>query len=102
MIHISTYQPDPGGNFASDVHRRVACALPDPDEGYQDVDWVMERVQLDDFLDVDRDELGSVIQDLEADGDAKVNKDGKWVLTKEGHAALTGDNAWNGGREHGA
>ena len=93
-----THPADPGGNFASDGHRRVVCALPDPDEGYQTVDWILERVDRDEHLPIDRDELVETLSDLEADGDCKQNKDGQWVSTKQGHEALTGNNAWNGGR----
>ena len=94
------YPPDPGGNFATDVHRRVVCALPDPDEGFQTVDWILERVDRDDYLSIDRDELTETLSDLEADGDCKQNKAGEWVSTKAGHEALTGNNAWNGGRSY--
>jgi hypothetical protein len=90
---------DPGGNFASDAHRRVMANLPNPDHDPVDEDALLKRIEGDDFLDVDADELGEILADLEADGDATQLKDG-WKNTKSGFAVLTGPIAEDGGRAH--
>lgn len=87
-----TYLADPGGVFASDVHRRVMANVPNPDEDPLSVDGLLEeRVANDDHLDIDAAELGEVLSDLEADGHVKQLKDG-WKNTPDGFAALTGPN----------
>ena len=90
---------DPGGNFASDAHRRVMANLPNPDHDAVDVDGLLERIAGDDFLDLDADEAGEILADLEADGDATQLKSG-WKNTKAGYDVLTGPIATDGGRKH--
>lgn len=85
-----SYPPDPGGVFASDVHRRVQANVPNPGDDPLSVDELLaQRVANDDHLDVDEDELGEVLKDLEADGHCKRLKDG-WRNTPAGFDALTG------------
>lgn len=95
------YQADPGGNFASDVHRRVAAAVPNPDEEHASADEVVARVELDEHVDVSGEGVLEVLEDLEADGDVSHAASG-WKLTKAGFSALTGRIASDGGRNHGA
>lgn len=94
-----TYAPDPGGNFASDAHRRVMAALANPDEDHISVEGLVKRVDRDDHLDLGRDEAVEILADLEADGDATQTKNG-WKNTKSGFEALTGPIAGDGGRAH--
>jgi hypothetical protein len=92
---------DPGGNFASDAHRRVMAALPDPDQTALTAEELMEgRIANDDFLDPGEHELAEILADLEADGDVKQLKGGGWKSTKAGYDALTGLPAEEGGRAH--
>lgn len=85
-----SYPPDPGGVFASDVHRRVQANVPNPgDEPLTVGELLTERVAKDDWLDLDQDELVEVLKDLEADGHSKNLKDG-WRNTPAGFTALTG------------
>lgn len=78
-------KPDPGGDFDSDVHRRVLAATPTADMELS----VYERVAGDTELDLEDDEVDEVEKDLEADGYVSSLKDG-WRLTKKGHDLLTG------------
>lgn len=96
-----SYPADPGGNFASDAHRRVQAALANPDENHLSRDELAERLDEDDYLDLNHDEVSDILQDLEADGDATQSKDG-WKNTKSGFEVLTGPPASDGGREHGS
>lgn len=85
-----SYPADPGGIFASDVHRRVMANLPNPDQDpLPAADVLSERIALDEYLPIGFDELESVLQDLEADGNAKQTNAG-WRNTKKGFEALTG------------
>jgi hypothetical protein len=82
--------PDPGGVFASDVHRRVQANVPNPDDEPLNVEQLLgERIAKDDHLDLTADELAEVLKDLEADGHSKQLKGG-WKNTPDGFAALTG------------
>ena len=78
-------QPDPGGDFASDTHRRVMAAVPTPDDELS----VYERVLGDTEVDLEDAEVDEILKDLEADGHVKQLKDG-WRPTKTGYALLTG------------
>jgi hypothetical protein len=81
--------PDPGGAFASDVHRRVQSNLPNPDQDPQTVEELLAgRIANDDYLEVDEDELLDALKDLEADGHATETKQG-WKNTKSGFTLLT-------------
>jgi hypothetical protein len=93
------YQADPGGNFASDAHRRVEAALPNPDHQAISLEEVVERCGQDDYLDLDTSEVEEILADLEADGDATQSEDG-WKNTESGFAVLTGPIAQDGGRAH--
>jgi hypothetical protein len=90
---------DPGGNFASDRHRRVMASVPNPGDDPIDEDALFDRVVADDFLDITQDEMVDILADLEADGDVTQLKDG-WKNTKSGFAVLTGPIASDGGRAH--
>jgi hypothetical protein len=94
-----TYLPDPGGNFASDAHRRVMAALANPDEDHISVDDLMKRIDQDEQLDLSHDEVAEILAELEAEGDATQTKNG-WKNTKAGFEALTGPIATDGGRAY--
>jgi hypothetical protein len=97
-----TYPADPGGNFASDAHRRVMANVPNPDEAGLPIEAIQRRIDLgDDYLDLEPSELEEVLKDLEADGDVEEVNTG-WRNTDLGFEALTGPIAEDGGREHGA
>jgi hypothetical protein len=91
-----TYLPDPGGQFASDVHRRVTAALP---EGKAlDADGLLQQLGHDSNVPFDPERSGSdaeledVLKELEGEGLASSTKDG-WKGTKAGFELLTGPNA---------
>lgn len=88
-----SYQPDPGGRFASDAHRRVMAHLPNPDDDPVSVeDLIVERINRDPHTLAhfsSADEVQEVLADLEADGHAKQLKDG-WKNTQDGFDLLTG------------
>lgn len=96
------YPPDPGGNFASDAHRRVVMAVPahDDDTVSDSIDAIQARVDFDDQNNLDADEVNEILSDLEADGDVE-QVEGGWRLTEQGSEVGAGNNAWNGGREYG-
>lgn len=77
------HSADPGGNFASDVHRRTLGHLPLPTDDPLDVEALVERMAPDEPTELDADEATEVLQDLEADGHATQLKDG-WKQTKAG------------------
>ena len=88
-----SYAPDPGGNFASDAHRRVMGALPSPDDDARSVeDLITNRINLDPhvlaYFD-DASEVVVVLGELEESGYAKQLKSG-WKATAEGFELLTG------------
>jgi|GEM_PF-6248457 len=87
-----TYPPDKGGNFDSDVHRRVLGHLSTPKEK---VGWtpaaLLERMAPDnDTALAGEDELLKVLEELKASGLAVVHEGNVWQQTKEGFALLTG------------
>jgi hypothetical protein len=89
---MSNYPPDPGGVFASDVHRRVAAHLPVAAEEPISVEDLLVRLQEDVYTqisDADRVALESVLTQLAASGHVKELKAG-WRLTKAGLDCLTG------------
>ena len=87
------YAADPGGNFASDAHRRVMAHLPNPDDDAISVeDLVVLRINADPHALAhfeDAAEVVEILGDLEADGYAKQLKSG-WKNTAEGFDLLTG------------
>ncbi len=96
------YLADPGGNFASDAHRRVMAVVANPDQERIDLDEIAKRLGQDEHVPLGPDEVEDVVEilkDLEADGDVSQTKAG-WQNTKEGFAVLTGPIATDGGREH--
>ncbi len=95
-----SYPADPGGNFASDVHRRTLAHLSVPGGDPTNVETLVERMAPDASTDLDEAEAVEVLEDLEADGDASQSEDG-WKQTKAGHKVLTGPIATDGGRAHG-
>lgn len=91
---------DPGGNFASDEHRRVMANLPNPDQtAMTEEELLAGPIARDDYLDIDAAELDEILADLEADGDASHLKSG-WKNTKAGWKVLTGLIAEDGGRNY--
>ena len=82
---------DPGGNFASDAHRRVMAHLPNPDDPAMELSTtcMAERIGPDQHTGADADEVKEILKDLEALGYAKQLKSG-WKNTKEGFDVLTG------------
>lgn len=106
------YRPDPGGQFASDVHRRVAAHLHSDEE---EMGWplvgLLHRLAEDhatplppnvslsdeggteifvpDYV-AGAAQLKAVLDDLVADGLASEAAEGVWVLTEDGYALLTG------------
>jgi hypothetical protein len=88
-----SYAADPGGNFASDAHRRVMAHLPNPDDDPVSVeDLIAERINRDPHALAhfeSADEVVEVLSDLEADGHAKKLKSG-WKNTPDGFDLLTG------------
>lgn len=85
----SEYPPDPGGQFDSDVHRRVQAAVGNYGEEKTDLDEVLRRVAADTQLDLSAEEVEEVLADLEAAGHSKQTKDG-WQNTADGFKLLTG------------
>jgi hypothetical protein len=104
--------PDPGGNFATDAHRRVISAVPNADQkgeqatiGYvpnsrqkikgdvQSMEAILWYVEKDGDAYLDEGQVREILAELEADGDIKKLKDG-WVMTAQGVKAATGGIAW--------
>lgn len=86
------YAPDPGGRFASNVHRRVTASLTTPDE---DVAFAPDRlfVRMIDDRGTDfanQDELVAVLGDLEEDGLVEQPEHGLYRMTHAGFELLTG------------
>lgn len=97
-------RPDPGGVFASDIHRRVLAHLTTPD---QDIGWaplaLVLRVNADPHLpfppvdgrglaDLDGGvkQITEVLGELKAKGFAVKHKGNVWQMTQKGFDALTG------------
>lgn len=89
---------DPGGNFASDQHRRVMAQVANDDVTRVHFGLVVERVNADDQVDLTTEEVAEILKELEADGDIDKTKDG-YDATALGFEALTGPIASDGGRE---
>jgi hypothetical protein len=88
---MSSYA-DPGGVFESDAHRRVLGHLPLPDDDAEafyerNESTAVERVQTDAALELDGDEVESILSDLEAEGYATQAAEG-WQMTPAGLEAL--------------
>lgn len=86
------YAADPGGQFASDVHRRVLGHLTTPKEkaGW-DPEALLERLDPDDHTPLDTvPELVEVLDELKAEGLAAKHKGGLWQQTQKGFDLLTG------------
>lgn len=90
---------DPGGNFASDQHRRVIAQVANDDVTRVPFDLVVERVNADDHVDLSTEDVAQILQELEADGDVDKTDEG-YDATAPGVEALTGPIAADGGREH--
>lgn len=88
-----SYAADPGGNFASDAHRRVMAHLPNPDQDPVTLDVLIgERINNDPHALAhfeSSDDVVGVLYDLEAAGYAKQLKKG-WKNTPDGFDLLTG------------
>lgn len=105
------YRPDPGGNFASDAHRRVLTAVPNPAQKGEESrvgrdaagrrvygpigseEAILYRVGRDEVADLGEEEVLDILSDLEADGDVSHSKDG-WFMTKQGVEVAEGPIAW--------
>lgn len=93
---MANYPPDPGGVFASDMHRRVTAHLPTPDGDAVTVDELLARLHDDaytgfSYREEDIEPLRRVLDDLQGDGLA-IYLDGTagWRMTDEGLAKLSG------------
>lgn len=96
------YPSDPAGNFASDAHRRVITWVPHADQDIaRDTDSIVARVRQDDGMQValDDEQVLSILEDLEADGDIEKSDDG-WVMTEQGADVGNGPTAQDGGRQY--
>jgi hypothetical protein len=97
-------RPDPGGNFASDTHRRVLAHLtpPDAEFGWQPLPLLLRlnsdadtpfppigEAGLADF-DAGQEQLGEVLKDLRKEGLAVCHKGGIWQMTEKGFDLLAG------------
>lgn len=101
------YPPDPGGNFASDAHRRVLMAVPTEADHVDEqrnvphtLDDIFDRIFRDEQFNPAPEEITEILSDLEADGDV-TQVEGGWLLTQQGADVGAGNNAWNGGRVYG-
>lgn len=89
---MAAYPADPGGNFASDVHRRVLGHLSTPKEkmGWEP-EALLARVDPDLSTPMtDVEELLLVLEDLKDEGLAVEHAGGVWQQTKDGFDLLTG------------
>src|SRR4051812_15556558 len=98
---MPSYRPDPGGNFASDAHRRVIAVVANDDVTRVPFDEVVKRVDTDDQVDLSAEEVADILKDLEADGDVDKTDEG-YDATAIGLETLTGPVADDGGREYGS
>ena len=78
--------PDLGGDFASDAHRRVMAAVPTPEMELS----FEERLAGDTAVVFEEGEVEEILADLEALGYVKQLKGGDWRSTAAGHDLLTG------------
>lgn len=87
------YPPDPGGNFASDAHRRIMAHLPNPDDTPITLEELIQhRVNRDPYTlthFTSAVEILGVLHDLEDDGHAEELETG-WQNTPAGFDTLTG------------
>lgn len=82
---------DPGGHFASDAHRRVMCAMANPDSSNPGtVIELYRRVDADDQLVISAERLVEICIELEADGEAARDDMDRWRNTESGFEKLTG------------
>lgn len=93
---MTDLNPDPGGVFATDAHRRVLGHLPLPGDDGTDTSALLARVDSDAHTPFfatgsseDEGGIEEVLRDLEADGHASQSKSG-WKMTKSGLDAITG------------
>ncbi|HEV2790116.1 MAG TPA: hypothetical protein VGV69_02310 [Solirubrobacterales bacterium] len=85
-----SYQPDPGGIFASDVHRRTAGHLPQPEEEPISTAALLARLDPDASTPVgDELTLTQVLESLAKAGQIE-GADGLWRQTTKGHSDLCG------------
>lgn len=92
-------KPDVGGNFASDEHRRVLCTVNNDDVQRVPFEVVVDRVNEDDQVDLQVEEIASILLDLEAYGDVDKNEEG-YDSTEMGKEALEGPPSSAGGRKY--
>lgn len=98
---MAAYRPDPAQVFASDVHRRVAAALPAPDATPLALEYAVEPI-LDDenipFHVANQDtllEIKRIVEELAADGFVTYDEDTRRVQrTAAGGAELDADVAY--------
>lgn len=91
--------PDPGGNFATDAHRRVIAQVANDDVTRVPFELVVERVNADDQVDLSAEDVAEVLKELEAAGDVDKTEEG-YDATALGFEALTGPIASDGGRKY--
>lgn len=98
---MTNFFPDPGGIFASDMHRHVASCLPLPGSEVLDPltpEQLLARLNSDALRLSEITDLEAILDDLAKDGDATTSKaevDGEkgvtvWALTKAGGEKLAG------------
>lgn len=104
MADATSYPADPGGVFASDVHRRVAAHLHADDEGMGWTPGVLLYRLAEDHAtplppltpwgapdyQAGMPAMLEVLAELESDGLVEEHDGGVWTLTEEGFEALTG------------
>jgi hypothetical protein len=85
-----SYQPDPGGIFASDIHRRTTGYLPQPEEDPISTTALLVRFGPDAAVPIgDELTLTQVLEALDGAGQAE-GSDGLWRQTEKGHDDLCG------------
>jgi len=85
-----SYLPDPGGIFTSDVHRRTAGHLPQPEEEPISVAALLARLESDEMTPVDNElTLTQILESLATEGRAETAGD-LWRQTEKGHEDLCG------------
>ncbi len=83
-------QPDPGGQFESEFHRRACALCPHPDESRLKIDGLARRLAGDTSFPVNPDQLKSYLNDLVDSGEVGVDQSGGYRQTKQGNEKLTG------------
>lgn len=96
---MTVLRADPGGNFASDQHRRVLATVNNDDYTRVPFELVLIRVENDSQLNLGPEEVANILQDLENDGDVDKTEEG-YDSTAAGQEALEGPPKEAGGRDY--